>query len=170
MSRGPGGSLRGFLRRRRHLGGFSVQKRVPSAALGTEKLLNCHRLRNAKGPGAVKLPGLPSHGGDKGIRTLGLCLAKAALSQLSYIPKCTNANCVARVGHCGSFRVPCQARAQITEKFFSPPASGLAPSSGRAGSTNPRARRRPAARQRGRSRPGRAAAPPWGRRQIPASL
>ena len=24
--------------------------------------------------------------GDKGIRTLGLCLAKAALSQLSYIP------------------------------------------------------------------------------------
>ena len=28
------------------------------------------------------------HGGDEGIRTLGLCLAKAALSQLSYIPVC----------------------------------------------------------------------------------
>ena len=27
------------------------------------------------------------HGGDEGIRTLGLCLAKAALSQLSYIPR-----------------------------------------------------------------------------------
>jgi hypothetical protein len=28
----------------------------------------------------------PKIGGDEGIRTLGLCLAKAALSQLSYIP------------------------------------------------------------------------------------
>jgi hypothetical protein len=27
------------------------------------------------------------YGGDEGIRTLGLCLAKAALSQLSYIPE-----------------------------------------------------------------------------------
>ena len=26
------------------------------------------------------------HGGDEGIRTPGLCLAKAALSQLSYVP------------------------------------------------------------------------------------
>ena len=31
-------------------------------------------------------PGDDAYGGDEGIRTLGLCLAKAALSQLSYIP------------------------------------------------------------------------------------
>ena len=30
---------------------------------------------------------LKSYGGDEGIRTLGLCLAKAALSQLSHIPR-----------------------------------------------------------------------------------
>ena len=38
-------------------------------------------IKNAQG-----LCARQSHGGDKGIRTLGLCLAKAALSQLSYIP------------------------------------------------------------------------------------
>ena len=39
-----------------------------------------------KGPSYVPGPHR-FHGGDEGIRTLGLCLAKAALSQLSYIPR-----------------------------------------------------------------------------------
>ena len=44
------------------------------------------------GPTATKRPerrwrpGQNDHGGDEGIRTPGLCLAKAALSQLSYVP------------------------------------------------------------------------------------
>ena len=43
-------------------------------------------MADPKRPPGKKPDGLASHGGEKGIRTLGLCLAKAALSQLSYIP------------------------------------------------------------------------------------
>ena len=39
-------------------------------------------------------------GGDEGIRTPGLCLAKAALSQLSHIPTCE--------GYCCTPVLPCQ--------------------------------------------------------------
>ena len=35
---------------------------------------------------------LQGHGGDRGIRTPGLCDANAALSQLSYIPKLNSSN------------------------------------------------------------------------------
>lgn len=42
--------------------------------------------RGARKSPETNASGLQYHGGDKGIRTLGLCLAKAALSQLSYIP------------------------------------------------------------------------------------
>ena len=44
---------------------------------------------------------LVPNGGDEGIRTLGLCLAKAALSQLSYIPRAIRArSIVARTQVC----------------------------------------------------------------------
>ena len=58
-------------------------------------------------------PGDDAYGGDEGIRTLGLCLAKAALSQLSYIPKKT---CKGEYRHSSA---PCQARV----KAMSPPAA-----------------------------------------------
>ena len=42
---------------------------------------------HAKGPDNLSCPGPHIPGGDEGIRTLGLCHATAALSQLSYVPK-----------------------------------------------------------------------------------
>ena len=69
--------------------GTSVGRAIGSAPFFARwaygrRATTCRAAGNKKADPRV---GLRLPGGDEGIRTLGLCLAKAALSQLSYIPR-----------------------------------------------------------------------------------
>ena len=76
--------------------GFGPRASAREGPPGTRALAGSHPWNSLQYEKRPIVGALSIHGGDEGIRTLGLCLAKAALSQLSYIPlsKCKS--------HCGN--------------------------------------------------------------------